>query len=200
VPVTRRTSQKATARVRGDFAGQQKGLHSAHCSQTVVAVRLDQSCAWEARRADRIGPDGFGLSIMTTNSTRHLSQPPIPADAPAINVIADGDVSEEAQKPTLNLHGDPCMASRLSSQAAAAAILLFNSDRIKIKSSISSSGLASPAYQSNFRPNWICREVVDVEVITPAVGDGVAEADAKTTAFGDPKLVRLNMLKNSARN
>jgi hypothetical protein len=43
----------------------------------VVAVRLDQSCGWEARRADRIGRDGFGLSTITTNSTRHLSHPPI---------------------------------------------------------------------------------------------------------------------------
>jgi hypothetical protein len=42
--------------------------------------------------------------------------------------------------------------------------------------------------------------VVDVEVITPAVGDGSADADAKTTAFGDPKLARFRRLKNSARN
>ena len=55
-------------------------------------------------------------------------------------------------------------------------------------------------YHSSFRPNWICRDVVDVDVITPAVGDGVAEADPNTTAFGDPKLARLNTLKNSARN
>jgi hypothetical protein len=41
-----------------------------HC----VAACLDQSCAWEARRLDRIGRDGFGLSTITTNSTRpHLS-------------------------------------------------------------------------------------------------------------------------------
>jgi transposase len=34
-----------------------------------------------------------------------------PADAPAFNVIANGDFSEEPQKLGLNLHGDPCMAS-----------------------------------------------------------------------------------------
>jgi hypothetical protein len=38
--------------------------------------------------------------------------PANPADAPAINVIANGDFSEEAQKFSLNLHGDPCMALR----------------------------------------------------------------------------------------
>jgi hypothetical protein len=32
-----------------------------------------------------------------------------PADTPAINVIADGDFSEEPEKLGLNLHGDPCM-------------------------------------------------------------------------------------------
>jgi hypothetical protein len=32
-----------------------------------------------------------------------------PALAPAINVIADGDFSEEPEKLGLNLHGDPCM-------------------------------------------------------------------------------------------
>lgn len=33
------------------------------------------------------------------------------------------------------------------------------------------------SYQRSFRPNWICRELVDVEVMTPAVGempDGVS--------------------------
>jgi hypothetical protein len=33
-----------------------------------------------------------------------------PADAPSINQIANGDFSEEPQKLSLNLHGDPCMA------------------------------------------------------------------------------------------
>jgi hypothetical protein len=76
-----------------------------------MAVRLDQSCAWEARRADRIGPDGLGLSTITTKKTGRLSEPPI-QHAPAINVIANRDFSEEAQKLSLNLHGDPCMALR----------------------------------------------------------------------------------------
>jgi hypothetical protein len=31
--------------------------------------------------------------------------------------------------------------------------------------------------------------VVDVEVITPAVGAGVAEAEVKTTGFGVPRFV-----------
>ena len=35
-----------------------------------------------------------------------------PAHAPTINVIANGDFSEEPQKPSLNLHGDPRMALR----------------------------------------------------------------------------------------
>jgi len=30
--------------------------------------------------------------------------------------------------------------------------------------------ITKPDYQSNFSPNWICRDVVDVLVITPAVG------------------------------
>jgi hypothetical protein len=38
--------------------------------------------------------------------------PANPADAPAINVIANGDFSEKPQKLSLNLHGDPCMALR----------------------------------------------------------------------------------------
>jgi hypothetical protein len=42
--------------------------------------------------------------------------------------------------------------------------------------------------------------VVEVEVITPAVGEGAAVADVKTTALGVPKLARLKRLKNSARN
>ena len=47
---------------------------------------------------------------------------------------------------------------------------------------------SSPLYQSSFKPNWICRDVVDVAVITPAVGAGVVEADENTTVFGVPKL------------
>jgi hypothetical protein len=38
-----------------------------------------------------------------------LVPPANPAHAPAINVIADGDLSEEPEKLGLNLHGDPCM-------------------------------------------------------------------------------------------
>ena len=33
-------------------------------------------------------------------------------------------------------------------------------------------------YHRSFNPNWICREVVEVEVITPAVGDGPPVAKA----------------------
>ena len=44
-----------------------------------------------------------------------------------------------------------------------------------------------PAYQSSFKPNWICRDVVDVDVITPAVDAGGAVADENTTVFGVPK-------------
>ena len=43
------------------------------------------------------------------------------------------------------------------------------------------------AYQSSFRPNWICRDVVDVDVITPAVGAGGVDAAENTTVFGVPK-------------
>ena len=32
-----------------------------------------------------------------------------------------------------------------------------------------------PLYQSNFRPNWICLEVVAVELITPAVLNGAED-------------------------
>jgi hypothetical protein len=56
------------------------------------------------------------------------------------------------------------------------------------------------SHHNSFNPNWICRDVVEVDVITPAVGEGVAVAEVKTTAFGVPKLARLKILKNSARN
>ena len=39
-----------------------------------------------------------------------------------------------------------------------------------------------------------------MDVITPAVGDGAGEAEANTTAFGEPKLARLNTLNISMRN
>ena len=32
-----------------------------------------------------------------------------------------------------------------------------------------------PLYQSNFRPNWICLDVVAVELITPAVLNGAED-------------------------
>src|SRR5215475_4492033 len=57
---------------------------------------------------------------------------------------------------------------------------------------------AGAAYQSSFRPNCTCREVVAVLVMTPAVGeipDGV-----KATSFGILKFARFNKLKISARN
>jgi hypothetical protein len=44
-------------------------------------------------------------------------------------------------------------------------------------------------YQSNFNPNWTCRDVVVVALITPAVGEGPPVADAYTTGFGALKLV-----------
>lgn len=48
--------------------------------------------------------------------------------------------------------------------------------------------------------NCTCREVVDVDVTTPAAGAGIAEADENTTVFGVPKFAGFSMLKNSARN
>jgi hypothetical protein len=33
------------------------------------------------------------------------------ADAPTINVIANGDFSESRRNLSLNLHGDPCMGA-----------------------------------------------------------------------------------------
>jgi len=42
--------------------------------------------------------------------------------------------------------------------------------------------------------------VLEVAVITPAVGAGVVVAEVKTTAFGVLKLTLLKRLKNSARN
>jgi len=45
----------------------------------------------------------------------------------------------------------------------------------------------SHLHQSSFKPNWIWREVVDVDVITPAVGAGGVAAAENTTVFGVPK-------------
>lgn len=55
-------------------------------------------------------------------------------------------------------------------------------------------------HHSSFIPNWIWRDVVAVEVITPAVGETPDVADEYTTVFGVPKLAWFRMLKNSARN
>ena len=60
--------------------------------------------------------------------------------------------------------------------------------------------VAPDTYNSSFNPNWICRDVVDVPVIRPAVGAAIADADVNTTVFGVPKFVRFRILKNSARN
>jgi len=39
-------------------------------------------------------------------------------------------------------------------------------------------------YHSSFNPNWTWRELVAVDVITPAVGEGSPVAAAYTTGFG----------------
>ena len=38
--------------------------------------------------------------------------------------------------------------------------------------------LLAKVYHNNFSPNWICREVVPVEVMTPPVGEGPPVAAA----------------------
>lgn len=56
-------------------------------------------------------------------------------------------------------------------------------------------------HHRSFNPNCTCRELVDVEVMRPAVADGsTVVAEVKTTGFGLLKLVRLKMLNSSARN
>jgi hypothetical protein len=40
--------------------------------------------------------------------------------------------------------------------------------------------------KNNFKPNWICRDVVVVEVIRPA--EGLNAVPENTVAFGVPKL------------
>jgi hypothetical protein len=56
-------------------------------------------------------------------------------------------------------------------------------------------------HHNSFNPNCTCRELVDVEVMRPAVADGsTVVAEVKTTGFGLLKLVRLKMLNSSARN
>src|SRR5579884_3200284 len=58
----------------------------------------------------------------------------------------------------------------------------------------------APDYQSSFKPNWICLDVVRVDVMTPAVWAGTVEADVNTTGFGVPRFAWFRILKNSARN
>lgn len=41
----------------------------------------------------------------------------------------------------------------------------------------------SESQNGSFNPSWICREVVEVEVITPMVRAGIAEAEVNTTAL-----------------
>jgi hypothetical protein len=53
-------------------------------------------------------------------------------------------------------------------------------------------------HQSSFRPNWTWRDVVDVLVIAPAVGE--TPEGVKTTALGRLKFARLRRLNISARN
>jgi hypothetical protein len=93
----------------------------------VAAVRLDQSCAWEAHRAEshRAG----WLSPFHHNHEQNPALVPTanPADAPTINVIANGDFSEEPQKLSLNLHGDPCIEAGQSRPPATN--FAFNSDQ-----------------------------------------------------------------------
>jgi hypothetical protein len=51
--------------------------------------------------------------------------------------------------------------------------------------------LALPFHQSKIGPNSICREVVKVEVMTPAVAEGsTIVAEVKTNGFGLLKLLR----------
>jgi hypothetical protein len=45
------------------------------------------------------------------------------------------------------------------------------------------------AYHSNFSPNCICRDVVEVALITPAVLTGADPAEVNTTGFGVAKFV-----------
>src|SRR5713101_8895442 len=59
-------------------------------------------------------------------------------------------------------------------------------------------GDAPILYQSSFTPNWTWRDVVDVLVITPAVGE--TPEGVNTTALGRLKFARLRRLNISARN
>src|SRR5258708_24497853 len=60
------------------------------------------------------------------------------------------------------------------------------------------------SYQSNLRPNWIWRELVEVLVMAPAVPERpvglAAVGGVKTMRLGGLKLARFRRLKISARN
>jgi hypothetical protein len=45
------------------------------------------------------------------------------------------------------------------------------------------------SHHRSFRPNWIWRGVVEVDVITPAVGEAAEVADVYTIVFGVLKFV-----------
>jgi hypothetical protein len=55
-------------------------------------------------------------------------------------------------------------------------------------------------HHNSFNPNWICLDVVEVDVMTPAVGETPEVAEPKTVVFGVLKLAWFGRLKNSARN
>ncbi len=53
---------------------------------------------------------------------------------------------------------------------------------------------SNPLYHSSFNPNRTCREVVEVDVMTPADAEGsTVVAEVKTTGLGLLKLTRLKM-------
>jgi hypothetical protein len=53
-------------------------------------------------------------------------------------------------------------------------------------------------YQISFNPNWICRDVVDVLLMAPAVPE--TPEGVNVIRFGVLKLARFSKLKISARN
>ena len=65
----------------------------------------------KARQADRIGRDGFRVSTMTTNSTRHLSHPQIQQTRQPSMRSPIATSRKSRRNSRLNLHADPCMAS-----------------------------------------------------------------------------------------
>ena len=68
-----------------------------------MAVRLDQSFASEARRADRIGRGWLWPFFHHHEQDTAFVPSANPAEPAAINVIANRDFSEEPQKPRLNM-------------------------------------------------------------------------------------------------